>query len=229
MIRILAFLFVLLVPTTAWSQSSVILYCYNGGTPNVTVPCSSTYPVPTSGSGGGGGAITAAINAYAVGALQDGADVTEGTRGDAAYAGSGSASVVSILKGIYASVTGAIPAQSNTTTNIGNTGTLVNVTPTDCSLTISSGGTAQNIISAAATVHGFTIANIDTGHNAEPIWISFTTTAAASTAGSYPLSAPTATTFAGLSSYTTPAGFGSNHAVSVVAATSGHIISCTQW
>ena len=43
MIRILAFLVVLLAPTAAWSQASVILYCYNGATPNVTVPC------PTSG------------------------------------------------------------------------------------------------------------------------------------------------------------------------------------
>lgn len=105
-----------------------------------------------------------------------------------------------------------------------------NVTPTDCSIALTTGGSAQNIISAASTVHGFTIANIDTSAGSgEPVWISFTTTAAASTIASYPLAAPTATTFANLSSYTTPLGFGSNHAVSVIAATTGHKISCTQW
>jgi len=105
-----------------------------------------------------------------------------------------------------------------------------NVTPTDCSTTISSGGTAQNIISASSTLHGFTIANIDTtSGSGEPVWISFTTTAAASTTQSYPLAAPTASTFANLSSFTTPLGFGINHAVSVIAATTGHKISCTQW
>ncbi len=43
MIRIFAFLIVLLVPTAAWAQAPVILYCYNGATPNIMVPC------PTSG------------------------------------------------------------------------------------------------------------------------------------------------------------------------------------
>jgi hypothetical protein len=106
----------------------------------------------------------------------------------------------------------------------------VNVTPTNCSGTITSGGTAQNAIAATATIHGFTIANIDTSAGSgEPLWISFTTTAAASTAASYPLAAPTATTFAGLSSFTTPLGFGMNTALSVIAATTGHKFSCTYW
>jgi hypothetical protein len=106
----------------------------------------------------------------------------------------------------------------------------VNVTPTNCSSTITSGGTAQNAIAATATIHGFTIANIDTSAGSgEPLWISFTTTAAASTAASYPLAAPTATTFAGLSSFTTPLGFGMNTALSVIAATTGHKFSCTYW
>jgi hypothetical protein len=116
------------------------------------------------------------------------------------------------------------------TAAIGTIAGNVNVTPTDCSLALTTGGTAQNIIAATATIHGFTIANIDTSAGSgEPVWISLTTTAAASTIASYPLAAPTATTFAGLSSYTTPLGFGINHAVSVVAATTGHKISCTYW
>jgi hypothetical protein len=106
----------------------------------------------------------------------------------------------------------------------------VNVGPTDCSIALTTGGTAQNIIPAGAALPGFTIANIDTAAGSgEPVWMSFTTTAAASTIASYPLSAPTATTFAGLSSYTTPLGFGTNANVSVVAATTGHKISCTKW
>lgn len=53
-----------------------------------------------SGSSGGGGAVT----------IADGADVAEGAKADTAYAGSGSASVVAGIKGLYAAVTGAIPA-----------------------------------------------------------------------------------------------------------------------
>jgi hypothetical protein len=103
-----------------------------------------------------------------------------------------------------------------------------NVTPTDCSVTLTSGTVAQNAFTAGATKHGFTVANIDTTHS-EPVWISFTTTAAAGAVQSYPLASPTATTYAGLSSYTSPPGFGVNTALSVVAATTGHLISCTWW
>ena len=102
----------------------------------------------------------------------------------------------------------------------------VNVTATDCSGTVVTGGTAVNAFTAQATLHGFTIFNTNTS---EVMWISFTTTAAASTAGSYPIPAATATTFAGGGSFTSPPGFGLNHALSVVAATSAHSFSCTWW
>jgi hypothetical protein len=105
-----------------------------------------------------------------------------------------------------------------------------NITPTACSGTITTGGTAQNAITAQTTLHGFTIANIDpSAGSGEPLWISFTTTAAASGTDSWPLPAPTATTFAAVGSYTTPPGFGSNHAVSIIAATTGHKFSCVWW
>jgi hypothetical protein len=56
------------------------------------------------GSGtGSGGAVT----------IVDGGDVAEGAKADAAYTGSGSASVVAALKGIYASSIGSIPAGTN--------------------------------------------------------------------------------------------------------------------
>lgn len=101
-----------------------------------------------------------------------------------------------------------------------------NVTLTDCSGSITLGGTAQNAFAAAATRRGFTIANIDTS---EPLWISFTTTAAASGTGSYPLGPADTTTFSNLSSFTSPLGMGINTALSVVAATTAHKFTCTVW
>lgn len=101
-----------------------------------------------------------------------------------------------------------------------------NTTLTDCSGTIATGATAQNAFTAAATRRGFTIANIDT---TEVLWISFTTTAAASGTGSYPLGPADATTFANLVSFTSPVGMGINTALSVIAATTAHKFSCTVW
>lgn len=115
--------------------------------------------------------------------------------------------------------------EDDTNKNLKTTGPM-NVTPNDCSGSVTTGGTAQNALAATATVHGLTIMNIDT---TEPLWISFTTTAAASTAGSFPLQAAAATTFATPGSFTTPNGFGTNHALSVIAATTGHKWSCTYW
>ena len=120
-------------------------------------------------------------------------------------------------------VNAALPAGTN---KIGSVDTASNVTPTDCSGTVATGGTAQNAITAQSSLHGLTIMNLDTS---EPMWISFTTTAAASTAGSYPLQAATASTFASPGNFTSPPGFGTNHALSVIAATTGHKFSCTWW
>lgn len=71
------------------------------------------------GSGGsGGGAVT----------IADGADVAEGAKADAAYAGSGSASVISVLKGLYAGVTSPIPSGTNVIGDIRNiTGTFTTI------------------------------------------------------------------------------------------------------
>lgn len=102
----------------------------------------------------------------------------------------------------------------------------VNITLTDCSSTIATGGTAQNAFTANAGRHGFTIANIDT---TEVLWINFTGTAAASSAGSYPLGPADATIFTNLNSFTSPPGMGINTALSVVAATTAHKFTCTVW
>lgn len=101
-----------------------------------------------------------------------------------------------------------------------------NVTVTNCSGTVTTGGTAQNAFTAATTRHGFVIANIDT---AEVLWFSFVGTAAAAASGSFPLAPATATTFAGLSSFSAPIGMGINTALSVVAATTAHKFTCVVW
>ncbi|CAM5998811.1 unnamed protein product [Sphagnum balticum] len=176
----------------------------------------------------GGGAITAASGAYSSGSLSvgagtDGWNSTEGTKADAPCALPASTtgcSITQILKAIANSSINATPGQSNTTTNIGAVSGIVNVTPTDCSGTITTGGTAQTLISAQTTLHGFTLANVDTTTGSgEPLGFSLTGTAAIGPVGTYELAAPTATTYAGLSSYSTPFGFGTNHAVSIIAAT----------
>lgn len=101
-----------------------------------------------------------------------------------------------------------------------------NITLTDCSGTIATGGTAQNAFTANSGRHGFTIANIDT---TEVLWISFTGTAAASGTGSYPLGPADATVFTNLSSFTSPPGMGINTALSVIGATTAHKFTCTVW
>ena len=104
------------------------------------------------------------------------------------------------------------------------------VTPVDCSIAVASGGTAQNIISASPGLHGFLLMNVDnTNGSGEPVWVSFTGTAAAGASGSYALAAPVATTYAFPGSFASPLGFGPKLAVSVIAATTGHVISCTKW
>lgn len=118
-----------------------------------------------------------------------------------------------------------VPAPSETYAVIGAKG----VIPYSCGSTIATGGTAQPLITSNITnangnipsVRGLVIMNIDT---TEPLWISFTSTALASDVQSFPLSAATATTFAGAGSYASVTGLNKNP--SVVAATTGHKYSC---
>jgi hypothetical protein len=188
-----------------------------------------------SSSGGGGGSVTQGTTPW-VDDITQWANVTLGAATVWGTAPTGN--VLGVNANILgplgqqlsaASIPVVLPAAQITTLTPPTTVTAngaANVTATDCSSTVTSGGTAQNAFTAQTALHGFTIANIDT---TEPLWISFTTTAAASTAGSYPLPAATATTFAGFGSFTAPPGFGLNHALSVIAATTGHKFSCTWW
>lgn len=154
-----------------------------------------------------------------------------GAQADAICAtATGTCSLTALIKYLNTAAGTALPAQSTQLINIGNVGGIVNVAPTNCSGTITTGGTAQNAFTAQTGLHGFTIMNIDTSAGSgEPLWMSFTTTAAASTAGSYALPAPTATTFASPGTWTSPIGFGTNGAVSIIGATTGHKFTCTWW
>ncbi len=238
-ILLFSFLF---FPTIAFAQTPIgamtVAVCGNQNLKagfNYGLSQDLTGTLCTAGGGGGGGAVTIAAGSVASGAYLGGAIVDLGAQADAAAGtDTATASLIALLKRnnqnlatINTTAGGAIAAGANT---IGNVNGAPNVTPTDCSGTITAGGTAQNAFTAQTTLHGFTVANIDsTTGSGEPLWISFTTTAAASTAASYPLSAPTATSFTGLASYSSPPGFGMNTALSIIGATTGHKFSCTWW
>lgn len=89
----------------------------------------------------------------------------------------------------------------------------------DGSGTITAGGTAQNLFAGATPPHGFLLCNPDA---AETLWFSLSTTAAANGQGSLSL-AP----MGGL--FVSPAGMVPFHAISVVAATTGHKFTAVQW
>ena len=173
--------------------------------------------LPTGAGGGGGGAITSPLGS----STPDSAGVA------VTFAGTPPTGFSNPCAGAV-----GLQGELDCLVSVANSPALfpVNVAPTDCSVTLTTGGTAQNAFAAQTALHGFTIANIDASTGSgEPVWFSFTGTAAAGAAGSYPLAAPAATTYAGLTSYTTPAGFATSHALSVVAGTTGHKISCTWW
>ncbi len=80
------------------------------------------------GGGGGGGTVTQGNGssgvtpwymAAAASQFADGWNITEGTKADSAYGGSGSASIVAILKGIYSVANSAIVSGSNIIGKVG--------------------------------------------------------------------------------------------------------------
>lgn len=87
-------------------------------------------------SGGGGGAIT----------IADGADIAEGAKADAAYAGSGSASVVALLKGNYNALVAATPAGANVIGKVG-----IDQTTTGTTNLVTIGSTSGFVFSGIAT------------------------------------------------------------------------------
>jgi hypothetical protein len=113
----------------------------------------------------------------------------------------------------------ALAQQSNIGGGTSSVSGVTNVTVTDCSAAVQTGGTAQQAFGASMNRHGFIIANIDT---TEVLWISLTGTAGPNGTGSYSLAA-------GTGSFTGPTGMGMNSALSVVAATAGHKYTCSVW
>lgn len=87
---------------------------------------------------------------------------------------------------------------------------------TDRSGTVTTGGTAQQIMSSNSSRKGFSVQNVSTGD----LWIRETGTAAAGqpslklTAGTY---------------FETPAGYGSTGAVSIYGATTGQAFTAREW
>lgn len=127
------------------------------------------------------------------------------------------------VPGVNAFITNTVPVTGTFFQTTQPVQGAVNVTPTNCSGTITTGGTAQNAFAASATNHAFVISNLST----DPMWISFTTTAAIGATQSYLLAAGSSTSQGG--SFASPLGFGMNTALSVIAATTSDKFSCTQW
>lgn len=197
---------------------SPIVCVFNNSPPTVGTglfiyaQCDTNGKLITSGGGGGGGAITAPLGPQTA-----------------------AASVATTINGTLPAfaappaftLSGTLPAFAATPTFNGAS----NVTPTQCDGSIATGGAAQTPITAQTTLHGFTITNNDPTHGSgEPLWISMTAVAVLSAGtGSNPLPAPATTTLAGMGSYSSPPGFGVNHAISVIAATTGHTFGCFWW
>jgi hypothetical protein len=97
---------------------------------------------------------------------------------------------------------------------------------TNCSGTVTTAATAVTPIPAGTPYKGFLLANLNT---TEGMWWAPAGTAAAAAAGSVPLAAGAATTLVDAGVFVSPPGFGTNIAISVVAATAGHAFSCYWW
>lgn len=95
-----------------------------------------------------------------------------------------------------------------------------NVTFFDCSATLTA-NTAKTILQGKS-VHGFQLKNED---NTEQLCFSLAGAASCGAAGTYSLQQGSSTVQGG--SYKSDVG--PNNAVSVIAATNGHIVSCTYW
>ena len=121
----LLFALLLLTPVSAWAQGYQRVPSCGQGSPPVGTSAGymdANGNICTNSTSGGGGAVT----------IADGADVTQGAKADAAYAGSGAATLVALLKGIYNALVAALPAGTNLIGKVGidqtTNGTTNNVT-----------------------------------------------------------------------------------------------------
>ena len=121
----LLFALLLLTPVSAWALGYQRVPSCGQGSPPVGTSAGymdANGNICTNSTSGGGGAVT----------IADGADVTQGAKADAAYAGSGAATLVALLKGIYNALVAALPAGTNLIGKVGidqtTNGTTNNVT-----------------------------------------------------------------------------------------------------
>ena len=98
--------------------------------------------------------------------------------------------------------------------------------PTDCSTTITKGGQPQWLIGSGVAQHGFLIQNIDTR---EAMQFSLTGVVGSGLISAYILPPAQAKGFATSNMFSAPTSFDYTGAVSVVASTTGHKITCTWW
>lgn len=132
---------------------------------------------------------------------------------DASYTGTGPLQVTDSAGDNFASVVAAIVANSISSLQI------YGFTSTDGSTTITTGGTAQNLFSAAIPSHGFEVCNPGT---TDDLWVSDSTTAAANNTGSYRVAANGGC-------YVTPIGRRPIQAISIVGATTGDKITARSY
>jgi len=165
-------------------------------------------------AGGNDAALGSASNPIAAqgaaGSFVDGWNVTEGAKADAAYAGSGAASVIAALKGLYAELAATLTVQGTVT--LGQTGA-------GGDATIAAGGTAQNLFAGATPTNGFLIGNPNL---ADDCWWSDSTTAAVNGKGSFRLVADGGY-------YETPPAYKPLGAISVICPTTSDVVSARKW
>lgn len=100
------------LPASAWPMSITDYGGVNQVGVNAAHQLDVTGPVTVAGGGFASGALS-------VGSGADGWNVTEGAKADTAYAGSGSASAIAALKGIYNVLVAALPAGTNLIGKVG--------------------------------------------------------------------------------------------------------------
>jgi len=172
------------------------------------------------GGGGGGGAVT----------IADGADVTQGAIADAVVAAGAAGTLSAKLRRLttdLSALLAKLPAALGITTSAGSLSIApasdatflvagAAATRVDKSGTITTGGTAQNIMALNTSRKGFSIQNQSTGD----LWFTTLTTAVQSQ--------PSERIAAG-QTYETPLGGAGTGAVSVIGATTGQAFAAREW
>lgn len=175
------------------------------------------------------GAGTAAAALRTTLASDDPAVAVLGATGDVAVAAGATGSISAKLRSLSRDIVANIVLATGTNiigrfgidqTTPGTTNkVIIGTAGADGSTTITTGGTAQSLFSAATPTNGFEICNPDATND---LWVSDSTTAAANNTGSFRVAANGGT-------YTTPGGYRPIQAVSIVGAVTGQKITARRW